>query len=211
MARGLQGENRRLAGRLEGVQVFWVAIPPMGDALYDRDMQILAALQKQEATAKGANYIDLRASFLGADGAYTDNGPDDTGEIRKLRARDGVQFMRQGNNRFGQLVLAEIKRELETKSLQASPQPAPSAPAAPVDAVPLFGQSTIDGAPATFEPDKIKVAEALRTRAMVASNGKPARGDIVPGSSAERLFMAGEAPPAPAGRFDDFTFAKPAE
>ncbi len=212
----LAAYKARTAGLLDvlkaaGVKVFWVAIPPMGDALYERDMQVLAALQKQEATAKGATYVDLRASFLGPDGAYTDTGPDDTGEIRKLRTRDGVAFMRQGNSRFGQLLLAEIKRDMETKPLQAALQPAPAAPAVAAETVPLFGQLTIDGAPATFEPDKIKIAEALRSQAMVASNGKITRTDIVPGSSAERLFLAGEAPPAPAGRFDDFTFAKPAE
>ena len=183
-----------------GLKVFWVAIPPMGDALYERDMQVLAALQKQEATAKGATYVDLRANFLGPDGAYTDTGPDDTGEIRKLRTRDGVAFMRQGNSRFGQLLLAEIKRDMETKPLQAALQPAPAAPAVAAETVPLFGQLTIGGAPATFEPDKIKIAKALRSQAMVASNGKITRTDIVPGSSAERLFLAGEAPPAPAGR-----------
>jgi uncharacterized protein len=212
----LAAYRTRTAGLLDvlksaGVKVFWVAIPPMGDALYERDMQILAALQKQEAMAKGATYVDLRANFLGPGGAYTDTGPDDTGEIRKLRARDGVEFLRQGNTRFGQLLLAEIKREMEAKSLQASLQPTPAAPAVAAEAVPLFGQLTIDGAPATFEPDKIKIAEALRAQAVVASNGKIARTDIVPGSSAERLFVAGEAPPAPAGRFDDFTFVKPAE
>lgn len=212
----LAAYKTRTAGLLDaltsaGVKVFWIAIPPMGDALYERDMQILASIQKTEVLGKGASYVDLRARFLNPDGTYTDTGPDDTGEVRKLRARDGVAFLKQGNSRFGQLLLAEIKREMETKSLQASLQPTPAAPAVAAETVPLFGQLTIDGAPATFEPDKIKIAEALRAQAMVAINGKITRTDIVPGSSAERLFVTGEAPPAPAGRFDDFTFVKPAE
>ena len=93
-----------------GMKVFWVAIPPMGDAKYEADMKIVAALQKQEVLSKGQVYVDLRSAFLTPDGEYTDKGPDDTGEVRKLRSRDGVAFFKQGNNRFGQLLLAEIKR-----------------------------------------------------------------------------------------------------
>jgi hypothetical protein len=37
------------------------------------------------------------------------------------------------------------------------------------------------------------------------------RSDIVPGSEAEKLFILGQAQPAPAGRFDDFSYTKPAE
>ena len=108
-----------------GVKVFWVSIPPMGDAKYDADMQILAALQKQEVQSKGQIYVDLRGAFLGPDGNYTDKGPDDTGEVRKLRSRDGVTFFKQGNNRFGQLLLAEINRVIGAGQLETAPTPAP--------------------------------------------------------------------------------------
>ena len=37
------------------------------------------------------------------------------------------------------------------------------------------------------------------------------RSDIVPGSEAEKLFILGLAVQAPAGRFDDFSYTKPAE
>ncbi len=192
--------------KASGAKIFWVAIPPMGDALYDRDMQILASLQKAEALSKGAVYVDLRANFTNPDGTYTDTGPDDTGEVRKLRGRDGVEFLRQGNNRFGQLLFAEINREIANTPQQASP-----ATLAPKDLTPIFGQLTIDGIDATIQPDIAKIAEATRVQAMIASNGKITRTDIVPGSSAEKLFVQGEAPPAPAGRFDDFTMVTPAE
>jgi len=37
------------------------------------------------------------------------------------------------------------------------------------------------------------------------------RSDIVPGSEAEKLFILGQAQPAPAGRFDDFSYTKPVQ
>lgn len=196
-----------------GVKVFWVSIPPMGDAKYDADMQILAALQKQEVQSKGQIYVDLRSAFLGPDGNYTDKGPDDTGEVRKLRSRDGVTFFKQGNNRFGQLLLAEINRVIGAGQLETAPTPAPviALPTPGVAVVPMFGQKNIDGTSVTFQPDGKLISELSRVLAGNIVVRAISRSDIVPGSEAEKLFILGQAQPAPAGRFDDFSYAKPVE
>jgi len=196
-----------------GVKVFWVSIPPMGDAKYDADMQILAALQKQEVQSKGQIYVDLRSAFLGPDGNYTDKGPDDTGEVRKLRSRDGVTFFKQGNNRFGQLLLAEINRVLGAGQLETAPTPAPviALPTPAVAVVPMFGQKNIDGTSVTFQPDGKLISELSRVLAGNIVVRAISRSDIVPGSEAEKLFILGQAQPAPAGRFDDFSYTKPVE
>jgi uncharacterized protein len=187
------------------VKVFWVAIPPMGDALYDADMKILAALQEQEVKAKGATYIDLRSAFLNPDGTYTDKGPDDTGEVRKLRARDGVTFFKQGNNRFGQLLLAEIKKEKDVKPDVVVPETPVAAvvPTTKPDTIPTFGQDLGDGQVAMFLPENPPAPIAPKVAAIAAS---VSRADVIAGSNAEKLFVKGEAVPAPAGRFDDFSF-----
>ena len=56
-------------------------------------MKIVAALQKQEVLGKGQIYVDLRSAFLTPDGEYTDKGPDETGEVSRLRSRDGIAFL----------------------------------------------------------------------------------------------------------------------
>src|SRR6185436_5821235 len=147
-----------------GVKVFWVSIPPMGDAKYDADMQILAALQKREVQSKGQIYVDLRGAFLGPDGNYTDKGPDDTGEVRKLRSRDGVTFFKQGNNRFGQLLLAEIKRVIGAGQIETAPTTPPviTLPSPAVAIIPTFGQKNIDGTSVTFQPDEKLISELSR-------------------------------------------------
>jgi hypothetical protein len=196
-----------------GVKVFWVSIPPMGDAKYDADMQILAALQKQEVQSKGQIYVDLRGAFLGPDGNYTDKGPDDTGEVRKLRSRDGVTFFKQGNNRFGQLLLAEINRVIGAGQIETTPAFTPKVDLPPpaVAVVPMFGQENVDGTSATFQPDGKLISELSRVLAGNIVVPAISRSDIVPGSEAEKLFILGQAQPAPAGRFDDFSYTKPTE
>ena len=196
-----------------GVKVFWVSIPPMGEAKYEADMQILAALQKQEVQSKGAVYVDLHGAFLGPDGNYTDKGPDDTGEVRKLRSRDGVTFFKQGNNRFGQLVLAEIKRVIGASQFETTPAftPAITPPSAGVTVVPMFGQKNVDGTSVTFQPDSKLISELSRVLSGNIVIPAISRSDIVPGSEAEKLFILGLAAQAPAGRFDDFSYTRPAE
>jgi hypothetical protein len=188
------------------VKIFWVAIPPMGDALYDADMKLLTSLQKQEVEARGATFVDLRAAFLNPDGTYTDTGPDDTGEIRKLRSRDGVTFFKQGNNRFGQLLLAEIKKNMGVAPAEGAPQSVTITPSPSAESLPMFGQDLGDGNVAVFQPDKLANADAAR---LAVNNAFVSRADIVPGSMAEKLFVDGEAPKAPAGRFDDFSYVPP--
>jgi uncharacterized protein len=193
------------------MKVFWVAIPPMGDAKYEADMKIVADLQKQEVLSKGQVYVDLRSAFLTPDGEYTDKGPDDTGDVRKLRSRDGVTFFKQGNNRFGQLLLAEIKRVIGSGQIDTTPAFTPKVdlPSPAVAVVPLFGQDTGDGTFFTFQPDAKRISEMARVVAGEIVVPAISRADIVPGSEAEKLFILGQALPAPAGRFDDFSYVKP--
>jgi len=176
-------------------------------------MQILAALQKQEVQSKGQIYVDLRGAFLGPDGNYTDKGPDDTGEVRKLRSRDGVTFFKQGNNRFGQLLLAEINRVIGAGQIETTPAFTPKVdlPSPAVAVVPMFGQQTVDGTSVTFQPDGKLISKLSRVLAGNIVVPAISRSDIVPGSEAEKLFILGQAQPAPAGRFDDFSYTKPAE
>jgi hypothetical protein len=201
-----------------GLKVFWVAIPPMGDAKYEADMKVVAALQKQEVLGKGQVYVDLRSAFLTPDGEYTDKGPDETGEVSRLRSRDGIAFLRLGNNRFGQLLLAEIKRVIGTGQVESTPQiestptisPKVDLPSPEIAVVPLFGQDNGDGSFVAFQPDEKLISELAKVVAGDIIVKAISRSDIVPGSEAEKLFILGQAQPAPAGRFDDFSYVKPA-
>jgi hypothetical protein len=196
-----------------GLKVFWVAIPPMGDAKYEADMKIVAALQKQEVLSKGQVYVDLRSAFLTPNGEYTDRGPDETGEVQRLRSRDGIAFLRLGNNRFGQLVLAEINRVIGTGQIETAPTSSPKVdlPSPEIAVVPLFGQDNGDGTFVAFQPDAKLISELARVVAGDIIVKAISRSDIVPGSEAEKLFILGQAQPAPAGRFDDFSYTKPVQ
>jgi uncharacterized protein len=211
-----------------GAKIFWISLPPMENRVFDEDMQYLNGLHKTRVAAVGGNYVDVRPFFVGPDGGFVDRGPDDTGNERKLRERDGVKFMKVGNNRFGQLVLGALKT-LEAGSAPpaavAAVEPAPAVvaalpkPALPasesitvVPVPPSFGQSGLNGEDLTFRADVVRpivkppVSVAVRTAAQVQSTASTVPGvQALSGSRAQQLFEKGLAAPAPAGRFDDFT------
>jgi uncharacterized protein len=224
----------RLAATVKSgnARLYWISLPPMGDGRFDEDMQYLAALHKARVESAGAKYIDVRGFFLGTDGKYTERGPDDTGTVRKLRARDGIAFMKVGNNRFGQLALTAIMKEEEAATVAPTTPPAqipatsfigPPAPPAAVQTpaasatstMPEFGQAGLDGQAITFRPD-IKLAPVpelpkppqpttVAATTVVVETGPVAK----PGSQSARLLKEGMPLTAPAGRFDDYAEPPP--
>ena len=194
-----------------GARIYWVSIPPMAEPDYESAMRIIMALQKERVEAKGVTFVDIRQAFLNADGTYTDRGPDDTGEIRKLRSRDGVTFFKQGNNRLGQLVLAAIKQGMTSApvAVEAPAEAKTNAEASQVPDLPLFGQDDGNGNPVTQRPTDVQVAatQGLQTAAPRDGILADLAAMAVRGSAAEKLFSLGLAPAAPAGRIDDFSAA----
>lgn len=203
-----------LAG--SGAKVYWVAMPPMADADYDAAMKTVSALQRERVEARGMSFLDLRPELSAPDGSYTDSGPDDTGQTRKLRGRDGVSFFKAGNNRMGQLMLqvldsgAAFPLAKTAKSAVTGQVPAQQAQSTERD-VPLFGQLSMVGDAFTLVPEDV-TANAIQ----LAGVGftplealKAVRGMAPAGSDAEKLFRLGDAGRAPKGRADDFTVLPP--
>ncbi len=198
----------------QNVKVVWLGLPPMGEPGYDADMQMISALQKERATAKGIKFVDLRVPFLGPDGQYSARGPDDTGVDQKLRQNDGVTFFRLGNNRIGQIVLQALKEETvapAAETVTAAPGKEDVViPATPEESGPVFVQEDQNGLPVLHSGGDV-IASVVNEKANAAAISASSIGVAASaGSNAERMFTSGVSPVAPAGRFDDFTFVAPA-
>lgn len=195
-----------------GLRVYWLAVPPVADPALDGDLKFISGLQKNAVQAKGGHFVDLSQYFLGPDGRYSERGKDETGVDRKLRARDGITFMKQGNSRFGQLLLAAIKaKEAESAGEQAqgsASQQQGAVKGVTIDLgadLPKFGQQGLDGEELAYSAADVKPKDALPGQASAATDGPKFR--AAAGSAAERLFTAGESVVPPAGRFDDYSIS----
>jgi hypothetical protein len=199
-----------------GAAVYWVELPPMAAEQYDAEIKTIAAIQSERAKAAGVKVVATRAAFSLENGGYTDKGFDAEGEFVRLRARDGVHFLKAGNTKLASIVFDAIRADLDHPEGQG--ESAGASPQQPEAAGPAFGQSDAGGGDTVMymepEPEqpappaaevsksdyagaKIPTVPTNRTMAELAKSTHP-------GSTAQRLFTLGEAPPAQPGRFDDF-------
>lgn len=190
-----------------GIAIYWVGLPPMTPESYDQSIRAIAGLQQQRAGARGSRIVDTRTAFGGAGGRFIENGPDESGIIRRLRNRDGIRFMKSGNTVLARLVLSAIEQDLTG----AGPPVGEAVPEAKVSKGPAFGQAAPVGTGNVLHPDAPTAAELLAANADNSDDDgvKPAslpaepRPAPQPGSSAESLFKSGLWPAPVKGRFDD--------
>lgn len=198
-----------------GAVVYWVELPPMASPEYEADIKAISAIHAERANAAGVKLIGTRGAFATEGGAYTDRGFDIDGQFVRLRSRDGVHFLKDGNNKVASLVLDAIRADIE--AADGKQQSATAAPEGPSANGPVFGQETAEGgetityleAPQPEEATDPRLAKtdfAGRVQQIVPSNPGLAElaKTVTPGSSAARLFTLGEIPPPKPGRFDDF-------
>jgi uncharacterized protein len=189
-----------------GVKVYWVSPPPMADATFDADMQIIATIQRDKVMARGGTWIDLRKRLSNPDGTYVDSAETPEG-FQRIRLRDGIGFLRLGNDVLAGIVMPELVAGAGAPVLAPSILPPDvSANAAQPPSGPLFGQPGVDDTQLSFDAASVVITPPQPTAAQAAVTKKPAGLDfaLVPGSAAERFYLKGDPGLAPTGRFDDY-------
>ncbi|MGF7162089.1 hypothetical protein FHS85_003732 [Rhodoligotrophos appendicifer] len=211
------------------IAVYWVSLPPMARAEYDSAMQKINGVVKARAEKLGVKFIDIRKDFSDEDGRYTEMGvtPDD-GVMRRLRDRDGVNFLKRGNDKMASLVLDVIREDIKTAedpAVAAAQTLAAQGETGATDYannLPLFGQPGVN-APIMIRPEVPKNYRPNATTmdagiAMVVDLDAPGGEEgllqlqetAAPDTAAAKLFAQG-IPPAPKpGRADDFAWQKSA-
>lgn len=182
--------------KAKGVPVLWVGLPALRGPKSTSDMAYLDELYRERAERAGIYYVDIWDGFTDDQGRYAVDGPDFEGQIRRLRAADGVHFTKAGAVKLASYVDQELRRVL---SNHAAPVALPEQ-AAPVK-------------PGTAHPDVGPVLPLTVSRTEGAAGGLLGGGsEAAPLASdplAQKALDRG-APIAPAaGRADDFSWPRP--
>jgi uncharacterized protein len=181
-----------------GVPVLWVGLPAVRGAKATGDMLFLDSLYRDAAGKAGITYVDVWDGFVDEAGRFLQKGPDFEGQIRQLRAYDGVYFTRPGARKLAHYVEREITRLLAARS---APIALPSEPATP-DANALPGQPAPRPLAGPIVP---LVASSVGTDQLLGGPGsRPAAVDAL----AARTLVKGEPLAPPAGRADDFAWPR---
>jgi hypothetical protein len=185
-----------------GAAVYWMEMPPMQAAKYDGAMKVISSIHEQRAQAAGIRFIATRAD-LSDKGKYAESGFDPAGEFVRMRSRDGVHFLREGNNKLAGLVMAAINADIDTAVAAEPAEPTEPPPETAVNQTPpgsgLTGAEILAHAKGDFAGPLPTPADPAM--AQLAKTTKP-------GTDAARLFGRGEAVTVRPGRFDDVSAAQ---
>jgi hypothetical protein len=181
------------------IPVLWVGLPSIRGQKSTADALYLNEFYRARAEAAGILYVDVWDGFVDEQGRYSNRGPDFEGQMRVLRAGDGVHFTKFGARKLAHYVERELRRVLSaTPVALTTPEPAqpavapaqPAKPAAPAQrplAGPVFMLTTnVD------ETDELLGGGAARQPAI----------DPV----ATSVLVKGEAIASAAGRADDYSW-----
>jgi uncharacterized protein len=183
------------------IPVLWVGLPSIRGQKSTADALYLNEFYRARAEAAGILYVDVWDGFVDEQGRYSNRGPDFEGQMRILRAGDGVHFTKFGARKLAHYVERELRRVLATPVALTTPEPAqqaalpaqPAKPAAPAQR-PLAGPVFMLTTNADESDELLGGSGGART--------PPASADPV----ASGVLVKGEAVASAAGRADDYAW-----
>jgi uncharacterized protein len=109
------------------VRTYWVGLPPMRDADFDRRMQRLNAIYREEAELRpDITFVDAVPVLGDARGGFQDL-VDVGGEVLDLRQSDGIHLGVDGANLLAEAVLATVADDIDP--VGTAPTTTPTSPA----------------------------------------------------------------------------------
>jgi uncharacterized protein len=182
----------------KGVPVLWVGLPAVRGPKAMSDTLFLNSLYRDAAGKAGITYVDVWDGFVDEAGRFLQQGPDFEGQIRRLRAHDGVYFTKAGARKLAHYAEREITRLMAARS---GPIALPTEPGTP-DASAQPGQPAPRPLAGPILP---LVASSVGTDQLLGGPGsRPAAVDAL----AARTLVKGEPLAPPPGRADDFAWPR---
>lgn len=213
----------------KNIPVVWVGLPVMQPAAYSAVIAQINEIFRSSAAKASVPFIDLWDKFTDEHGQYSAFGPDENGQIVKLRSADGIHFTDAGARKLALFVEGEIKRLYEEREAHI-PESAKSAPEAPALTAPQ-AVAPPPAAPVTFRPpaetpspdkpptlpaDRADVGQVQPLTNVAAPKAddlvrkdpkqKAAQDASIERAVAAHVFVKGGAQPPRAGRADDSAF-----
>lgn len=211
--------------RATGKPFWWVGLPPTADpdlgptrrAAYAAFLSGLNDLARPRVQAAGGGFVDVWNAFTDEEGHYTAQGPDIDGQVKRLRANDGILFTRAGQRKLAYFVETEIRR------LKPGEQPIPTTPEEPIAVAPKPEEPIAAGPPplppapwATVGPVIPLDLDAPASETVLAGGaGARAAPTTLPGgyplaaTPSHRRLVEGLPIEPPLGRVDDITRRMP--
>jgi hypothetical protein len=114
---------RRVGGLMDAINragafVVWIGLPQTRSAAQTQRFDVVNAVVEKEARKREgrATYVDTYTMFAGDDGGFAQYLADGSGQLRKVRADDGVHFEREGGDMIARVVLKALNKQFDLTS-----------------------------------------------------------------------------------------------
>ena len=114
---------RRVGGLMDAINragafVVWIGLPQTRSAAQTQRFDVVNAVVEKEARKREgrATYVDTYTMFAGDDGGFAQFLADGSGQLRKVRADDGVHFEREGGDMIARVVLKALNKQFDLTS-----------------------------------------------------------------------------------------------
>lgn len=104
--------------RAANIAVYWVGLPIMRSPNQNADAEALNDVYREKAFINGAKYVDTWTGFTDEGGRYSPFGPDMTGQVKRLRADDGVHFTARGYLKLAHFVEKDLRSDLNLAKIE---------------------------------------------------------------------------------------------
>src|SRR4029077_20105971 len=125
----------------KNVPIFVVGMPSMRNPRLSTDVVYLNEILAERTRKVGGYYVDVWDGFITEAGDFMASGPALDGQIRRLRADDGIHFTRAGQRKLAHYVERELIRLFDSHPGASPPVPRDTAPEPPPSAAVQPGQA----------------------------------------------------------------------
>jgi hypothetical protein len=106
--------------KASGARIYWVGLPVMRSATFERDMENFSGIFEAHAAANGVVFLPTREIAADKDGNYSAYGLDASGRKRLLRAEDGIHFTMEGYELLARSIGKAIASDVESGAVVAN-------------------------------------------------------------------------------------------
>jgi len=195
----------------KNVPIFVVGMPSMRNAKLSTDVVYLNEILAERTRKVGGYYVDVWDGFITESGDFMASGAALDGQIRRLRADDGIHFTKAGQRKLAHYVERELIRLFDSHGGAPPPVPRDTVRETPSSAAVQPGQAPAAPAVRPVAGPVLSLTQPAALSGPLAGgdvSAVPARKPVADPVAARTLVEGIPAEPV-AGRADDFRWPPP--
>ena len=98
--------------QVKQIPLVWVGLPPVRFKTANTDFLFFNEIYRNKSEKFGGQFVDVWDGFTNAEGNFVTSGPDVNGQIVRLRARDGINITKSGQNKLAFYAEKSIRKML---------------------------------------------------------------------------------------------------